>query len=141
MNTSKKAPPGTERQDDIDVRIEKLKQEAAALSDGQMRAHVSADCPPDIEEQFWKRVIAFENAPHVEPLQVLVQSGLTLPPPEQVDDAQLTVKLWEAIHGMASIGMYLDATDHLSDRNLYIRLWTDTLREPTELDPDDRDAA
>src|SRR5439155_13497591 len=99
MNTSKKAPPGTERQDDIDVRIEKLKQEAAALSDGQMRAHVSADCPPDIEEQFWKRVIAFENAPHVEPLQVLVQSGLTLPPPEQVDDAQLTVKLWEAIHG------------------------------------------
>jgi hypothetical protein len=42
---------------------------------------------------------------------------------------------------MASIGMYLDSTDHLSDRELYVRLWTDVLRQPTELDPDDRGAA
>jgi hypothetical protein len=141
VDPSKKDSASNAQQDDIDDRIEKLRQEAAALSNGQMRAHVSADCPADIEEQFWKRVIAFENAPQVEPFQVLFQSGVTLPPPEEVDDAQLTVTLWEAIHGLASLGMYLDSTDHLSDRELYTRLWTDVLREPTELDPDDHNAA
>jgi hypothetical protein len=141
MASLKKDTPNTESHDQIDARIEKLKQEAAALSDGQMRAHVSADCPAGVEEQFWRRVIAFENAPQVEPFQVLVQSGITLPPPEEIDAAQLPVTLWNAIHGMASIGMYLDSTDHLSDRELYVRLWTDVLREPTELDPADRGAA
>jgi hypothetical protein len=128
MDPSKRNPASTEPSD-VHARIEKLKEEANALSHGQMRSHVSPDCPADIEEQFWRRVVAFENAPRVEPFQVLIQSGVTLPPPEEVDDAQLTVRLWEAIHGMASLGMYLNSTDHLSDRELYVRLWTDVLRE------------
>src|ERR1700737_4804501 len=103
MTSIKNDRPNIESHDHIDARIEKLKQEAAALSGGQMKAHVSADCPPDVEEQFWRRVIAFENAPQVEPFQVLSEAGLTLPPPDEIDAVQLPVSLWQAIHGMASI--------------------------------------
>jgi len=49
----------------------------------------------------------------------------------------LTVALSEAIRGMAALGMYLYSTDHLSDRELYARLWNDVLREPTPLLPYD----
>ena len=38
---------------------------------------------------------------------------------------------------MARLGRYLSSTDHLSDRELYERLWTDILREPTSVCPDD----
>jgi hypothetical protein len=103
--------------DDIDVRIEELKRTAAALSDGQMRSHVSPDCPPHIEETFWRQLIAAESAVEEQPFDVLVRSGMTF------------------------IGMYLLFTDHLSDRDLYARLWSDTLREPTALQPEDRDCA
>jgi hypothetical protein len=141
MASSKKDSENTDRDDDIDGRIEKLKQEAAALSHGRMVSGVSPECPAEIEERFWKQVIAFENAPEVQPFEVLVQSGLALPPPEEMDDARLTVKLWETIHGLAFLGVYLDSTDHLSDRELYARLWSDILRQPTALQPDDPNVA
>jgi hypothetical protein len=86
-------------EDDVDARIEALKRKAAALNDGQMRAHVSPDCPPGIEEQFWKQIVAFESAVEEQPFDVLVRSGLTLPPSEALDDAQITSKLWEVIQG------------------------------------------
>src|SRR3989442_2151907 len=116
---------------DIEERIQKLKQEAAALCDGKMRAHVSPDCPAEIQEQFWKQVLAFEHAPEVQPFELLVQSGFSLPPQGDIDDSQLTVALSEAIRGMAALGMYLYSTDHLSDRELYAHLWSDVLREAT----------
>jgi hypothetical protein len=140
MASSIKHRATARREDDIQIRLEKLKQEVAALSKG-MRVHVSADCPPEIEEQLWKRVIAFEHATEVQPFEVLVLSGVSLPPPEDLDDVELTVKLWEVIRRLAFLGMYLFFTDHLSDRQLYARLWTDVLREPAELQPDDPDVA
>ena len=127
--------------EDVDTRIEALKRTAAALSDGQMKSHVSPDCSPHIQEQFWQQVIAVESAVEEQPFDVLVRSGMTLPPPEALDEDQVTVKLWEVIHGMAFIGMYLFFTDHLSGRDLYARLWSDTLREPTALQPEDRGCA
>jgi hypothetical protein len=48
--------------DDIHDRIEKLKREAAALNGGRMVAGTRPDCPPRIEEEFWKNVLAFEIA-------------------------------------------------------------------------------
>jgi hypothetical protein len=128
--------------DDIRHRIEVLKQQANTLANGQMMAHRSEDCPAEVEEQFWKRVVAFESAPEVEvePLQVLLEAGLTVPPTEALEDAALTSKLWEVIHGLASIGVYLYFTDHLSDRELYVRLWRDVLRDPMELTNDDGSA-
>jgi hypothetical protein len=138
---SKKRHDAADRVDDVDTRIEAVKRTAAALSDGQARSHVSRDCPPHIDEQFWQRLIAAECAMEEQPFDVLVRTGMTLPPPGALDEGQVTVKLWEVIHGMALMGMYLWSTDHLSDRDLYARLWSDTLREPTALQPEDRDCA
>lgn len=66
----------------------------------------------------------------------LSSSGITLPTPQELDDVSLGKKLWEVIEAMALAGAYLDHTDHLSDRDLYTWLWSDCLREPTELLPE-----
>lgn len=66
----------------------------------------------------------------VKPLfDVLIESGISLPPPDRLDDAQLTAKLWEVIDAMARHQTFLENTDHLSDRQLYAELWNDQLRE------------
>jgi hypothetical protein len=127
--------------DDIKRRIEVLKQRANALANGQMMAQTSEDCPAEVEEQFWKNVLAFENAPEVQPFDELVRAGLTLPPAEELDDLALTAALWAMIRGLEELGVYLEFTNHLSDRDLYVRLWSSVLREPMALTPDDADAA
>jgi len=126
---------------DINERIEKLKREAAALSSGKMITGTAPNCPPEIEEQFWKNVLAFENAPEVAPFDELVRSGLTLMPADELDDVALTAAMSAMIGGLEELGVYLEFTNHLSDRDLYVRLWSNVLREPMALTPDDPAAA
>jgi hypothetical protein len=135
MTTKKTDNAGDRREDDAQARVEELKQKAADLSGGQMRAWVAPDCPPHIQEQFREQVLAAEDAVEEQPFEVLIRSDVTLPPAEELDDAQITVKLWEVIRGLAFLRMYLSFTDHLSDRELYERLWSDVLRVPTALEP------
>jgi hypothetical protein len=80
-------------------------------------------------------------APRRRSFDVLVRSGLTLPPPVELDDAQITVTLWQVIRGLAFLRMFLEFTDHVSDRELYGRLWNDILRVPTALEPEDENGA
>jgi hypothetical protein len=63
------------------------------------------------------------------PLDVLRARGMDIPDEASLDDAAVTRKLWELIEGMAAIGMELESTDHLSDRELYRYLVTDGLLE------------
>src|SRR5947208_4515309 len=81
-------------------RIEQLKHRAHQLTGGQMVPLKSDDCPPEIEEEFWKRMVAFEEADWVPPFDLLVKGGVSLPPPDELDDSQLTAKLWEVIRGL-----------------------------------------
>jgi hypothetical protein len=67
------------------------------------------------------------------PIDVLRAKGITIPDGSTLYDESLRAKLWEVINAMASIGMYLDSTDHLSDRELYRHLVTDALCEETIL--------
>ena len=123
--------------EDPEVRIEKLKREVEELTGGKMISNVSEDCPLEIEEKFWEQVIAYERAKLEVPFDLLVKGGMTLPAPEELGDVELTLKLWELIRGMALLGVYMDFTDHLSDRELYTSLWKDLLREETMLLPND----
>src|SRR5258708_33404434 len=67
------------------------------------------------------------------PLEVLRARGVELPEESSLDDEALHQKLTELFDEMAGIGMLLDSTNHLSDRELYRYLLTDALLEETIL--------
>ena len=124
-----------EAEDDRDKRIEDLKRRAEELCDGQMEASSLDDCPAEMEESFWKHVVDYEEAGWTTNFQQLETAGVSLPPPDSLNDQELTVKLWEVIHKLALLRVFIEQTDHLSDRELYTHLWTDSLREETKALP------
>jgi hypothetical protein len=62
------------------------------------------------------------------PLEVLRAKGHDFPADDMAfDDAAMRAKLWEVLEAMAELGMVIDQTDHLSDRELYRYLVADAL--------------
>jgi hypothetical protein len=80
-------------------------------------------------EEYARKMELFENGPTTTNFQQLLDRGIELPPPDQVPDAEIRTKLWEVLHGLSELRVYLDDTDHLSDRELYGHLWHTSLRE------------
>lgn len=124
-----------EAEDDQDKRIEDLKRRAEELCDGQMELCMLEDCSAEVEEAFWKEVVEYEEAPQTTHFHQLESAGVALPPPGSLNDQELTAKLWEVIHKLALLRVFIEQTDHLTDRELYSHLWTDCLREETRLLP------
>jgi hypothetical protein len=97
---------------------------------------MSADEEKDLEEVFQDYVDAFESV-EARPLSVVLpEYGVSLPPPDGMDDSQLGDKLGEVISALAVHGTFLHNTNHLSDRELYTELWAEILPEPTVLMPE-----
>lgn len=80
-------------------------------------------------EEFVRRLEASEN-PERAPLDVLRERGMEIPPATSLSEEAVAAKLTEVIEGMADLGIVLRSTDHLSDRELYRLLTTETLVEP-----------
>lgn len=121
-------PLGLDRAD-REIRIERLKNQIEEVAGEAIAAGTGADCPPELEEAFLENILALETRGSVRPFDALVEAGVNLPPPEELDDAGLAAKLWELIGAMAERRLFLECTDHLSDRALYCWLWRDALRE------------
>ncbi|MCP4660867.1 MAG: hypothetical protein GY856_36155 [bacterium] len=68
-------------------------------------------------------------------LDLLTEDGISLPRPQELADAEVHEKLWEAIHGLAARRIYLQSTNHLSDRQLYEKLWEKILLDEEEPAP------
>ena len=69
------------------------------------------------------------------PLVVLREQGIDIPDDDGVlDDAALHARLWEILNAMGELGMIVDSTDHLSDRELYRWLVREALTAETFLD-------
>ena len=136
---------GTKDSDEDDVerekRIAELKRQAQELAGGKMVEGGVEDTPPEVAEGFWKHVVDYEKAPWTTNFKQLEEAGIQLPAPETLNDEQLTKKLWEVIHGLALLRVFLENTDHLSDRELYTELWSDMLREEVKAMPPDPDGA
>ena len=115
--------------------IEDLKRRAEDLCGGQMEVGNLDDYPAEVEEGFWKHVVDYEKAPWTTNFQQLENAGVSLPPPDSLNDEELTAKLWEVIQKLALLHVFIEQTDHLSDRELYTHLWTDTLREESKAMP------
>lgn len=121
--------------------IEALKRRAAELNGGQMLVGAVDDCPAEMEEDFWKYVVDYEEAPWTTHFQQLESAGVSLPAPDSLNDEELTAKLWEIIQKLALLRVFISQTDHLSDRELYTHLWTESLREETKAMPMDASSA
>ncbi len=106
-----------------------LQRRAEAFVGDELALFESEQLSQELQEQFWGRVAVFEAAEWGTSFDQLVQGGMELPAPEELDDSQLTAKLWEVIRGMAMLRMFLYNTDHLSDRELYQELWHEVLQE------------
>jgi hypothetical protein len=98
---------------------------------------MSTDDPEDLHDLFLKNVAAYEEREPGCLFDLLPESGIPLPPPEELGDEDIGRKLWDVIHGLAQFGTFLHNTNHLSDRELYIYLWSDALREEAVLMPED----
>jgi hypothetical protein len=125
--------PAGEGQADIDreIRIEKMKRELDDLTGGSMISGAFEQVSPELEEIFLTRVCEFEKAQWDTSFNRLVQRGLAMTPPVELDDASLHPKLHEVLRALGTASCFLEHTDHLSDRELYEWLWTDGLREET----------
>ncbi|HXH92721.1 MAG TPA: hypothetical protein VNN25_14155 [Thermoanaerobaculia bacterium] len=67
------------------------------------------------------------------PIDVLRDRGVSIPDERDLDDGTLHARLWELINAMAATGVFVESTNHLSDRELYRYLVKDALREETIL--------
>ncbi len=126
---------GSPREDkgdvDREIRIEKMKRELEELSSESMISGSFGAVSPELEEIFLERVCEFEKAELDTNFNRLVQHGVEMVPPDELDGAGLQTKLKEVLHALAAMRCFLHDTDHLSDRELYTWMWTDGLREET----------
>ena len=118
---------------DQEERIAKLRQELERLGGNALSLE---SMPADMEEEFLRQVLEYENAEPTTLFRLLENSGLDIPPPEQLDDDVVTIKLKEIVERMATLGAYLLHTDHLTDRELYVYVFADGLREEAVLFPE-----
>src|SRR5688500_18329469 len=111
---------------DQEIRINELRETAREAAGGEMTEWENPDCPPDLAEAFWSNVLAFESAEKTCHFIQLEELGVELPPAEDLTDEELTKKLWEVIHALARMNVFLSQTDHWSDRELYEHMWHET---------------
>jgi len=95
---------------------------------------------PSFDEGFLRRLISADSAYATLPRKFLADCGFIVKAPEEVGDDELSGELWRVIWAMALLRLLLERTDHLSDRELYERLYEEELTEPTNFQPGEPEA-
>jgi hypothetical protein len=122
-------------------RIQAIQEELDRINGRPVDLGFSAGCPLEVRERFLRDVLAYETRNPVVVFDELLKSGVRLPPPDQLDDVGLAQCLKDMLHGMTLLGIYIENTDHLDDRELYSTLWNEGLRTPLVLMPENPDFA
>ena len=100
-------------------------------------AHARAEGSAMIDRMYWTIVYDLERAPTTSNRAQLRVLGIEVPPATLVEDEALPSLIAEIASGLARWGVYLQCTDHLTDRELYDRLESRVLDEQVaELPPD-----
>lgn len=118
---------------DFEERLRGLRARAADLVGDEWFPWMDEDDSPEEAEHFWRSALAFGDAEEVLPFDLLVEGGQDLPDADGLSDEALHEKLWEVLKSLAQYGVFLERTNHMSDRELYVHLWEDCLREPMAL--------
>lgn len=123
------------------IRIQRMRDEIESKGGSWNLGDDAIEMSPEAEEAMLQRVLFFENAPRTTHAKLLIEDGIELPSPDNLnDETQLHQKLWEVIHGLANRRVFLYCTDHLSNRALYAQLWYHHLNVDTVDISWDRDA-
>lgn len=134
-------PDNDEFEFDVSRRL-KAADEAIRRSREQPELEASADpeLPADLQwdvashEAWLREMAAMESGDHDTTMAAVLEAdGVELPPADSLSDEVLTRKLMEVVRAMAEHQAFLHATNHLSDRELYIRLREDVLQEEVYL--------
>jgi hypothetical protein len=120
---------GAEKDRADDQRINEIKEQLQQIAGGQMIAAEFDGLDTKTRRMFWERVLEVESAPLTTDFDRLLKAGVALPEPASLDDASLTATLWDVIRSLARMRVFLEQTNHLSDRELYTHLWHRSLRE------------
>lgn len=113
----------------VAARIAYLKRRLEQMGDLSHLAAPEGD--PEMRLAFLEQVYAIESEPCVTYAHQLIARGICLPHPESLNDEEITHKVWEIIHALAALRVFLENTGHLDDRQLYNKLWSDCLNEFT----------
>lgn len=108
-----------------------MRRELDELAGGEMISGGSGELPPAMEEEFLTRMLAFEKAPLDTNFNRLRARGVALVPPDELDDKAVRAVLGEVLRALGEMRCFVEATDHLSDRELYAWLWREGLRDET----------
>lgn len=81
----------------------------------------------ELEISFLARVLAWETGPFATHGEWLARQGLVFPAPEELRGRRLASELWRLIEALAVARVFLYHTDHLTDAELYRRLWEEVL--------------
>lgn len=118
-----------------EIEILGLKQQAKEAVGGEMTSWEAEDVPLEIQETYWNNIVAWEQAPWVTPADELAEEGIVPIALDKLDDGKLPTALWALIRALAERNIFLEHTDHLSDRELYTWLWKEGLCERTKTPP------
>lgn len=88
---------------------------------------MNRDQVSELEISFLARVLAWETGPFATHGEWLARQGLVFPPPEELRGQRLAAELWRLIEALAVARVFLHHTDHLTDAELYRRLWEEVL--------------
>lgn len=94
------------------------------------------------DRMHWTLYFDFELAPSTTGRAMLLGHRIVPIPPQDLGaDDDLHDELWTCIEALAASGVFLLRTDHLSDRDLYGRLYYRILDEPTRCLPPESEAS
>jgi hypothetical protein len=126
-------PPAADRKRAVEAqkaRIADLRRRAAAAAGGAMTCFEAPGLDLNVQEAFWTRVVAIEEAQSRPVLHRLRAAGIDVPPAAELDDEALHRALWTVIHQLAEWRIFVWHTNHLGDRELYTLLREQALTDP-----------
>ncbi|MEO1370310.1 MAG: hypothetical protein AAFX50_24265 [Acidobacteriota bacterium] len=96
---------------------------------------------PRIDDALLASFVRADSAYATLPRKFLAACGYGVRPPESIDDAEIHAELWRLIWTLAILRLLLEHTDHLSDRELYARLYDVELMEPVNFQPGEEEGS
>ena len=91
---------------DREIRLEKMKRELQELNSESMISGSFGDVSPEMEEIFLERVCEFEKAGLDTNFNRLIQRGVEMGPPAELDDSNLHAKLQECCRRSRRCGVF-----------------------------------